>query len=171
MIRFDSYLIEIVIRTAVVYFAILVGLRLAGKREIGQMTTFDLVVILLIANAVQNAMVGEDNSLVGGLVAAGVLLVINSGVSLARRRFPFFKRAVEGEPTILVNDGKFIKVNLAREGIEEEDVLMSMREHGITSLDEVRLAIMEIDGSISIVPVDSKTIRTRRHFRFLKGSG
>ena len=93
---------DIVLRTAVVYLVILMGLRLAGKREIGQMTVFDLVVLLLIANAVQNAMVGPDTSLSGGLLAAVVLLVINSLVARLRLRWPALRRVVEGSPTVLV---------------------------------------------------------------------
>jgi uncharacterized membrane protein YcaP (DUF421 family) len=161
-------LLEIVARTAIVYAAILVGLRLGGKREIGQMTAFDLVVILLIANAVQNAMVGSDVSVTGGLVAAAVLLVLNYGLGFARERVPFLRRAVQGEPTLLVNHGKFVEKNLRREGIDDDLVMMAIREHGVGELKHVRMAVLETDGSISIVPVDASTIRTRRHSRFVR---
>jgi uncharacterized membrane protein YcaP (DUF421 family) len=96
---------DIVLRTAVVYLVILVGLRLAGKREIGQMTVFDLVVLLLIANAVQNAMVGPDTSLGGGVLAVAVLLLLNTLVARLRLRWPGLRRAVEGSPTVLVLHG------------------------------------------------------------------
>jgi len=159
---------EIAARTGLIYAALLVGLRLAGKRQIGQMTPFDLVVILLIANAVQNAMVGPDTSLTGGLVAAGVLIVGNYGVAFARERVPFFRRAVEGTPTLLIHDGQFVEENLRREGIDSDEVLMAIREHGVADLAAVKTAVLEVDGSISIVPSDLVTLRTRKHTRFLK---
>jgi uncharacterized membrane protein YcaP (DUF421 family) len=159
---------SIVVRTLIVYAALLAGLRLAGKREIGQMTPFDLVVILLIANAVQNAMVGPDTSVTGGLIAAGALIVANYGVAQARERLPWLRRAVEGTPTILINDGKFVADHLRREGLEEEEVLMAIREHGFADVKDVRVAVLEVDGSISIVPTHAPAMRTRRHVRFLR---
>lgn len=159
---------SIALRSLIVYAALLVGLRLAGKRELGQMTPFDLVVILLIANAVQNAMVGPDTSVTGGLIAAAVLIAVNYGVAQARERLPWLRRAVEGAPTILIKDGKFVADHLRQEGLEKEEVLMAIREHGVASLKDVRLAVLEVDGSISIVPTDAKAMRTRRHVRFLR---
>jgi len=159
---------SIVLRTAIVYVALLLGLRLAGKREMGQMTPFDLVVILLIANAVQNAMVGPDTSVTGGLIAAGVLIVGNYGVAQARERLPWFRRAVEGTPTLLINDGKLVAEHLRREGLDEDEVLMAIREHGVADVKDVRMAVLETDGSISIVPADVKAMRTRRHVRFVR---
>jgi uncharacterized membrane protein YcaP (DUF421 family) len=161
-------LLEIVARSAIVYLAILAGLRLGGKREIGQMTAFDLVVILLIANAVQNAMVGSDVSVTGGLVAAGVLLVLNYGLGFARERMPFLRNAVQGEPTLLVSHGEFIEPNLRREEIDPDLVMMAIREHGVGNLKEVEMAVLETDGSISVVPVDSTIVRTRKHSRFVR---
>ena len=156
---------SIVARTAVVYLVVLLGLRLAGKRELGQMTPFDLVVILLVANAVQNAMVGPDTSLSGGLIAAAVLIVGNYGVALVRQRLPWLRRAVEGTPTLLINDGKFVAEHLRREGLNEDEVMMAIREHGLTDVAQVRMAVFETDGSISIVPTDARTLRTRKRLR------
>jgi uncharacterized membrane protein YcaP (DUF421 family) len=159
---------SIVLRTLIVYAAILLGLRLAGKREIGQMAPFDLVVILLIANAVQNAMVGPDTSLTGGLIAAAVLIVVNYGVAQARERVPLFRRAVEGTPTLLIHDGKFLRANLRNENLEEDEVMMSLREHGVSDVAEVKMAVLETDGSISIVPIDAKTVRTKKRVRAIR---
>jgi uncharacterized membrane protein YcaP (DUF421 family) len=159
---------SIVARTVIVYAALLLGLRLAGKRELGQMTPFDLVVILLIANAVQNAMVGPDTSVTGGLIAAGVLIVGNYGVAQGRERLPWLRRAVEGNPTLLINDGKWVRQQLRREGLDEDEVLMAIREHGVADVKDVRMAVLETDGSISIVPSDAKAMRTRRHVRFTR---
>ena len=168
MFRTDSFLLEIVVRSALVYAFLFLGLRLTGKREIGQMTPFDLVVIILISNAVQNAMVGTDTSVTGGLVAAASLLAVNFAVATARVRLPFLRRTMEGTPTLLVSHGQFVSAHLKKEELDEDDVLMAMREHGVADLSQVEMAVLEVDGSISIVPVDSQTIRTRRHARFVK---
>jgi len=152
----------------IVYTAILIGLRLAGKREIGQMAPFDLVVILLIANAVQNAMVGPDTSVTGGLIAAGVLIVANYGVAQARQRLPFLQRALEGTPTLLIHDGKFLRENLRRESLDEDEVLMALREHGVDNVTDVRMAVLETDGSISVVSRDAKTLRTKTRVRAIR---
>ncbi len=159
---------SIVLRTVIVYVALLAGLRLAGKRELGQMTPFDLVVILLIANAVQNAMVGPDTSVTGGLIAAGILVLLNYGVAQGRERLPWLRRAVEGIPTLLIDDGKFVREHLRREGLDEDEVMMAIREHGVPDVKDVRMAVLETDGSISIVPADAKAMRTRRHVRFVR---
>ncbi|MBI4301342.1 MAG: DUF421 domain-containing protein [Chloroflexi bacterium] len=161
----------IAMRTFIIYVALLVGLHLAGKRELGQMTPFDLVVILLIANAVQIAMVGPDTSVTGGLIAAGVLVGINFGVAQARERVPWLRRAVEGSPTLLIDDGKFVLKHLIREGLNEDEVMMAIREHGIAEVTDVRMAVLETDGSISIVPADAKALRTRKHVRFIRRQG
>ncbi|MBI1886216.1 MAG: DUF421 domain-containing protein [Chloroflexi bacterium] len=159
---------SIVARTVMIYGALLIGLRLAGKRELGQMTPFDLVVLLLIANAVQNAMVGPDTSVTGGLIAAGVLIAGNYGVAQARERLPWLRRAVEGTPTLLINNGEFVPRSLRREGLDEDDVLMVIREHGLADVKDVQMAVLEVDGSISIVPADANAMRTRKHGRFVR---
>jgi len=159
---------SILARTLIVYAALLVLLRLAGKRELGQMTPFDLVVILLIANAVQNAMVGPDTSVTGGLIAAGVLVVANYGVAQASERLPWIRRVFEGAPTLLVHDGRLIPEHMRREGLDENEVLMALREHGIGDVKEVQAAVLETDGSISIVPLGAKTLKTRRRVRAVR---
>ena len=157
--------LQIVARTLLVYAGVLVGLRMMGKRELGQMTVFDLVVIILIANAVQNAMVGADVSVQGGLLAAAVLLVINRAVAALRIHSGVWGRLIEGTPTVLVQDGQFLEAALRKESLERRQVLTAMREHGIESIEQVRLAVLETDGSISIVPRDARMMRTRKHVR------
>ena len=164
-------LLGIVIRTVVVYLALAIGIRAAGKRELGQMTPFDLVVVLVISNAVQNAMVGTDTSLVGGLVAAGVLLALNEAVGRARLRWPMLSRRLTGSPTLLVVRGEFVEENLRREGLDRDEVLMAMREHGFSDLTDVQMAMLEVDGTISIVPAGSESQRTRRKLRGRKPIG
>lgn len=159
---------QIALRAVIVYVAVLAGLRLAGKREIGQFTPFDLVLILLIANAVQNAMVGPDTSLLGGLVAAAALLVINAVVSRVVSRDRGLQRLALGTPTLLVNDGKLLADHMRREDVTEDELLTALREHGIDSVEDAKLVVLEIDGTISVVPRDSKIMRGRRRVRQVK---
>jgi uncharacterized membrane protein YcaP (DUF421 family) len=136
----------------VVYITVLGLLRLGGKRELGTMSPADLVVILIIANAVQNAMNGGDVSLVGGLVSAATLVGGNLLLGRFGRRIPILGRLVVEEPTLLVQDGTPIIENLKHEHVDVAEVEMAAREHGLSDLDEVAAAILEIDGSISIIP-------------------
>jgi uncharacterized membrane protein YcaP (DUF421 family) len=162
-------LLQILLRTAAVYAVILVGVRLSGKREVGQMTPFDLTLLLLISNAVQNAMTGPDTSLLGGVVAAGTLLVLNyfvAELSGANRRF---RRFVQGQPSLLVHDGQVIAAHMAKEHVSMDELQRALREHGINSYHEVALAVLEVDGSISCLKYDeiqptAKTHLARRKF-------
>jgi uncharacterized membrane protein YcaP (DUF421 family) len=159
---------NIVLRTTVIYLIVLIGLRLTGKREIGQMTVFDLVVLLLLANAVQNAMVGPDTSLIGGILAAVVLLVLNTAVARLRLRWPRLRRLIEGSPTLLVLHGEVIGDHLRREGLDQETLEAALREHGVSTLDDVEMAVLEIDGSISVVPAGGETKHVKRPLKYLR---
>jgi uncharacterized membrane protein YcaP (DUF421 family) len=158
----------IALRTALVYLGVVLGLRLAGKRGVGQLTLVDLVLILLVGNAVQNAMTGPDFSLQGGLLAVAVLLALDRLLTLARARGTW-ARLLQGGPTILVDHGRPLEDNLRREGVRLEEVEMAAREHGLGSLDDVRLAVLETDGSISVVPRTSVVHRSRRLRRPKRG--
>jgi uncharacterized membrane protein YcaP (DUF421 family) len=163
----------IVLRTAVVYVFVLAGFRLLGKRTTGQMTPFDLTLLLLLANAVQNAMVGPDSSLVGGLAAAAVLLLLNATVGRLARRKGTFGRLLRGRARLLVNRGILVEHNLADEGISHEELMQALREHGIATPEEVRLAVLEVDGTISVLrndDVSAETHKPHRRFRFRKTS-
>ena len=147
-------LIEIALRTAVIYAVVLLGMRLSGKREVGQMTPFDLTLLLLISNAVQNAMTGPDTSLLGGVVAASTLLLLNyliAEVSGGNRRF---RKFVEGQPSLLIHDGQIITAHLAKEHVSMDELQRALREHGIASYHDVALAVLEVDGSISCLKYD-----------------
>lgn len=159
---------DIVLRTTAVYMFLILGLRLAGKREMGQMTIFDLAVILVLANAVQNAMVGTDTSLVGGLIAAGTLLFLNRLMSWLRFNFRPISRWLGGVPTVIIEDGRYVSENLRREGITEEDVATALREHGVERPEQVHQANLEVDGSISVVPKAGTPIRRKRRVKVLK---
>jgi uncharacterized membrane protein YcaP (DUF421 family) len=157
---------EIILRTAVVYVVVLFLLRAAGKRELGQMSPVDLVVILVIANAVQNAMTGGDNSLIGGIIAATTLVAVNTAFARVGHRVPYLQHLFESQPTPLVLRGKLIKRNLERENVEEDELMMAVREHGLESLAGVESAYLERDGSISIIPKDAPgKAGSRRHIR------
>ncbi len=158
---------DLVLRSAVIYFALLIGLRLTGKREVGQFTIFDLVLVLLVANAVQPAMTGPDSSLVGGVLIITVLLAINLAVSQLQIHSPRLRTLLGGDPTVLVHDGQWRDTALEREGVDRDECLMAFREHGIDGVSDVKLAVLEVDGTISVVPKDSPTIRTRRRVRYV----
>lgn len=152
----------VALRTLVVYAVVLVGLRLFGKRQLSQITPYDLVVILLISNAVQNAMVGDDTSLTAGLVAALTLLIVNWLISRLVLSSERVAHVMIGQPVLLVNNGEIVADNLAREGLLPQEVLAAMREHGIARLEDVGMAVLEVDGSISFVPTGTELRRTRR---------
>jgi uncharacterized membrane protein YcaP (DUF421 family) len=168
MLNLDVPAWNIALRTVAIYLVALIGLRLAGKREIGQMTVFDLVVLLLIANAVQNAMVGPDTSLTGGVLAAVVLLALNAAVARLRLRWPRLRRAIEGSPTLLVLHGEVLADHLRREGLDQDTLEAALREHGVAEVHDVEMAVLEIDGSISVVPVSAESHHLRRPVRLLK---
>jgi uncharacterized membrane protein YcaP (DUF421 family) len=150
----------IVFRTVVVYLFILVGFRVAGKREVGQLAPFDFALILLIANAVQNAMVGPDTSLVGGLTAAGILLAINFLLGRLAARSRRIERLVRGRARILIYKGVLHEEALAAERLTHEDVLQALRENGCPCVYDCRLAVLEVDGTISVINNPAKVERT-----------
>ena len=155
----------VVLRTVTVYLVLLALLRIAGKRELGQMTPFDLVVLLVISNAVQNAMVGPDTSLTAGLLAAFTLVALNWLVDRFVLRSAWLRQRAIGTPTLLVHEGQFIRDNLRREGIVEDEVLQALREHGVDDVADVKLAVLEVDGTISVIPADAASHRTKRRVR------
>ena len=162
-------LLQIVLRTAIIYLLVLIGVRLSGKREVGQMTPFDLTLLLLLSNSVQNAMTGPDTSLAGGAVAAATLLVLNYGVAGLSGSNRRLRRLIEGEPSLLVHDGKVIQSHMARERVSMDELHRALREHGINSCDQVALAVLEVDGSISClkydeIKPDASTHLVRRRF-------
>jgi uncharacterized membrane protein YcaP (DUF421 family) len=130
----DISILEKIVRPILVYFFLLIALRLGGKRELGQLTGFDLVVLLMLSNAVQNAIIGNDNSVTGGLIGAATLLVTNYLVVRLAYRYPNIQQAVEGRPTLLLLDGQMIPKNLARELISEAEFRAVLRRQGFEDL-------------------------------------
>jgi uncharacterized membrane protein YcaP (DUF421 family) len=162
-------LLEITLRTLVVYLVVVLGLRFFGKRELGQMTPFDLVLILTLSNSVQNAMTGPDTSLAGGLVSAGTLLASNWLVNMAGSRMPWVRTWLVGNPSLLLHEGKLVPERMRREGITQDELLMAAREHGINSLEDVREAVLEVDGTISIIPGSAESYKSHRRKHSRKG--
>ena len=163
--------VQITYRTIIIYVVIVLLMRLMGRRQLGQMTPFDLVLILLIANAVQNAMVGTDTTIFGGLVAAAALLVSDQVLSRVVDRIPRFRRIVEGQPILLVNNGHLLEHHVIAAGLTRDLVVQAIREHGFENLEQIQMAVLEIDGTISIVPSGLKTVRTRHRVRAVRPGG
>jgi uncharacterized membrane protein YcaP (DUF421 family) len=130
------------------------------------MSVFDLVLLILIANAVQNGMTGPDTSVTGGLVAAGTLLLVNFIVARLVFRNRKFRRFVEGTPTILIRDGNFLLESLDSEHITPDEVRQALREHGVSSVEVVSVAVLEVDGSISVLKKDELPSQEQPHHRF-----
>lgn len=153
--------------SAAVYLFIIIAIRLFGKKELAQLSVIDLVFILLISNSVQNAMVGADTSLVGGLLAAATLFILNFGFKYAIYRFPSFGKVLQGEAIMLIYDGKINKGNLKRAKVTVEELKEAAREHGVSGLEEVNLAILEVDGNISILSdgFTRKSKRIKKHYK------
>lgn len=162
MFTLSPNLWQIPIGTFAVYAVLVVALRLFGKRELGQMTPFDLVLILTLSNSVQNAMTGGDNSLAGGVLSALTLLVAHWAFTRLGDRVPGVKTWLEGEPTLLVHEGKLIPRHMRLEGVELDEIMMAVRQHGLNDLSEVGDAVLEVDGTISVIPADKEPSKQRR---------
>jgi uncharacterized membrane protein YcaP (DUF421 family) len=160
---------QIILRTGTIYLLVLIGVRLSGKREVGQMTPFDLTLLLLLSNSVQNAMTGPDTSLLGGVVAAATLLILNyvvANLSGGNRRM---RRMIEGEPSLLIHDGKINDVHMAKEHVSMDELHRALREHGINNAGQVALAVLEVDGSISCLKYDEIKPDANTHLVRRKG--
>ena len=164
--------LKIILSSVAVYLFIVIAIRLFGKKELAQLSVVDLVFILLISNAVQNAMVGDNTSLSGGLVAAGSLFMVNYLFKLMLYRFPQFGKWVQGEPVILIYEGRIYHQNLEKAQITEAELLEVIREHGVSGVAEINLAMLEVDGNISILSHEYKlkSIRKRRAHKIVSKS-
>ncbi|MFV8376939.1 DUF421 domain-containing protein [Flavobacterium sp. LB1P62] len=143
--------LDIIIRSAAVYFFMVIALRFFGKKELSQLNTADVILILLISNSVQNAMVGNNTSLYGGMAAATVLFTINFILKKLMFRYPKFSDFMQEKPEILIHDGNLDFKALSKLNISSDELKEAMREHGIEFFKDVKLAMLEIDGNISII--------------------
>jgi len=160
---------RIVGSTLAVYLFIVIAIRIFGKKELAQLSVVDLVFILLISNAVQNAMVGPDATLIGGLVAATTLFLVNYLLKYLQYRYPKFGKMVQGEATMLIYKGKILENHMKKAKISIDELMEAVREHGVQSVGEVDLAIMEVDGSISVLSnqYQKKTVKKRKVHKVL----
>ena len=165
--------ISIVVSSIAVYAFMILAIRLFGKKELSQLSVIDLVFILLISNSVQNAMVGSNTTLWGGLIAASALFVANFILNQAIYRFPSLSKFIQGEAIMLVYKGKIKIDNMHRTRITHEELLEAVREHGVNSIADVDIAILEVDGNISILSSDfhRKTSRKRKVHKAITKSG
>jgi uncharacterized membrane protein YcaP (DUF421 family) len=164
-----SGLFQIILRTGIIYVLVLVGVRLCGKREVGQMTPFDLVLLLLLSNSVQNAMTGPDTSLVGGIAAAITLFLLNTLVADFAGVNRRFRKLVQGSPSMLIHNGDLLLDHMAKEHVSMDELERSLREHGIASAKEVSIGVLEVDGSMSFLKFeDVKEGRNPHKRRYLR---
>jgi uncharacterized membrane protein YcaP (DUF421 family) len=160
---------ELALRAIAVYLVLLVALRIFGKREIGQFTLFDLVMVFLVANAVQPAITGPDTSLAGGLLLIMTLVLTDRALAEGRRHIPLLRTILESPATPIARSGQWLTDAVDREGLDQSDLDEALREHGVASVDEVDLAVLEPDGSISVVPRGKHgTAGLRRRVRIVK---
>ncbi len=161
--------VRIIFSTFVIYLFIVVAIRLFGKKELAQLSVVDLVFILLISNAVQNAMVGPDSTLSGGLVAASTLFIVNYILKYLQYRFPKFNKVIEGDATMLIYKGKMIESHMKRAQITSDELMEAVREHGVATVKEVDLAILEVDGSISVLSnqYQKRTVKRRKSHKVI----
>jgi uncharacterized membrane protein YcaP (DUF421 family) len=155
---------EKVIRSVAVYLFLFIALRLAGKRELGNVSTGDLIVVLLLANTVQNAIIGDETSLVGGLAGAVILIALNKAIVAASYHNRRFRRMVDGIPVELVVDGEVDEAALSREKVTLDELAMAVREQSVAGFENVKRAVLETNGMISVIPASndqSETIAER----------
>jgi len=143
---------EFILRAVVVYVVVLGMVRLSGKRPLGQITPFDVLLVVLLGNAVQNALLGTDTSLGGGLLLAATLILLNYGVGWVSTRSRRIERLVEGEPVVIALDGRLFDAVLRREQVTRADFEAAMRQQGRLGVEDVELALLEINGHITIIP-------------------
>lgn len=155
--------LDIIIRSTSVYLFMLIALRLFGKKELSQLNTADVILILLISNAVQNAMVGNNSSLWGGIAAATVLFTINFVFKKLMYKYPKLSNLMQNKPEILIHNGNLDFKTLSKLNITSEELKEAMREHGVEHFTDVKLAMLEIDGNISIISGEKDLRQT--HFK------
>src|SRR5260370_2227215 len=132
------------------------------------MKVYALIMVIVPANAGQNASVGNDTTLIGGIIAGATLLLLNRVMTFVLARSPKAEHLMVGEPLVLVDHGRLVAQTMQKEGITEDQIMQALREHEISDLRQARLCVLEADGTISVVPLDSRVHRTRRHFRGLR---
>lgn len=145
---------DAVLRPVAIYFCLLILFRITGKRSLGEITSFDFVVLLIISEAVSKALLASDGSMTGALIAVVTLLLLDVVLSLVTTRSRTLARLLEDEPVVLLSDGRPYPERMRAERVEVSDILEAAREHGLERLEQVRLAVLERRGTITIIPAD-----------------
>ena len=143
---------EFVLRATVVYFVVLAMVRLSGKRTVGQFTPFDLLVVVLLGTAVQNSLIGEDVSLLGGLILAGTLIAWNWLVGFATSRSRTLDRLAEGTPVLVGRDGQLFESAMRRENLSRQDIEEALRDNGLADVSGAAMITLEVDGTVTVIP-------------------
>lgn len=170
---FQNEFVQIIFRSAAVYVFIILAIRLFGKKELAQLSIIDLVFILLISNSVQNAMVGSNTSLQGGLLAALSLFILNFALKKLSFKNTRFNELLEGKAVMLIYKGEVNDEHLRITGITTNELLAAVREHGVEKIEDVDLAMLEVDGNISVISEDfsKKSVQSTAHKRKHKLKG
>jgi uncharacterized membrane protein YcaP (DUF421 family) len=157
-------LVEISLRTLVIYVLLVLGIRLFARRALSPITPFDFVLVLVLANAVQNSMTGGDNSLTGGVVASGILLLANAVLNRTLYRWDWFRNLLSGRDVLLIHRGEMLRDNMRRVGVDAEELRQIAQEKGFYELSQVGEAIFEANGDIAFFPasVEPTRYRTKR---------
>src|SRR5260221_1142573 len=166
-------LLSIAFRSIAVYLFIIIAIRVFGKREITQLSVIDLVFILLISNSVQNAMVGPNTTLTGGIVAAGSLFIVNTILGFFLFKSKTLTHLIEGEDIMLIYKGKILQKHLKTADISLEELEEAVREHGVTDIHHVDLAVLETDGNISVIShnYQQRSTKKRRAHKIITREG
>jgi uncharacterized membrane protein YcaP (DUF421 family) len=163
MFQLDLPILEKILRPIFVYFFLIIGLRIAGKRELAQLNPFDLIVLLTLSNTVQNAIIGNDNSVTGGIIGASALLLLNHLAVRYIHRHKSLQQLVEGKRDCLIHNGKLLKNHLNREMMSRQELTAACHRQGLASLAEVETAILEPTGTITFVAKTPTTDEMRHH--------
>ena len=152
---------ELIVRAIIVYVFLIVLLRLTGKRQIGQLAPFDLVLLLVLSNSVQNSMNGGDNSLIGGIISATTLIALNFALGTLTFRSKRMERLIEGQPEVLIHNGRLFEKTMARAQLTHHELNAALRQAGCSTIAEVHCAILENNGTITVTPRSSGETSTR----------
>ncbi|MGE4064340.1 MAG: DUF421 domain-containing protein [Rhodospirillaceae bacterium] len=147
---------DIVLRALAIYFVMLIAVRLSGRRTLSEMTTFDFILVLVISEAVQQGLIGEDYSLTTAAILVVTLVLIDVGISFAKDRFHLIAKIVDGVPTVLVENGKPLRERMRKARVSEDEIMESARElQGLERMEQIKFAVLEVGGRITIIPARS----------------
>jgi uncharacterized membrane protein YcaP (DUF421 family) len=147
--------VDTVLRAAAIYAILLIAVRLSGRRTLSELTTFDFILLLVISEAVQQGLVGDNNSVTSAIITVVTLVLINVGFSFVKTRIPWVEKFLEGVPTVIVENGRPLTDRMKKARVSEDDIMVSARElQGLECMDQIKFAILEAGGRITIIPAE-----------------